>query len=293
MNHPRTYLPPRIAYLLALTVAGCSPPSAAPSPEPPVSAPSPVPPLTRTVQRPAPPTSTPSRSADDIPPDRQDNPHDTWDTPEDRRFAEFLREKSGGMIRQSAVGLSEAGKLRVQLSESVDPDDTLPLTRSILAGAKRDFSGKPFTLFINDPNGGLILKARVDEGGSVHYGLPGGGDLAAAEAPGRSDGSTGAADALARGGVTERDRRFASWAEEHGRAYLRYVQADLERHGRLWFGVTRDVKPEDVKDLTRSLLEGASKEFPGQALTATVFDPEGERIGRARRSRGGEVEWEQ
>ena len=29
-------------------------------------------------------------------------------------------------------------------------------------------------------------------------------------------------------------------------SYLRYVEADLERNGRLWFGVTPDVKPADV-----------------------------------------------
>ena len=92
--------------------------------------------------------------------------------------------------------------------------------------------------------------------------------------------------------MTEADRRFAAWAEEHGRAYLRYVQADLERHGRLWFGVTRDVKPADVPQLTQSLLEGAQKEFPRRDLVATVFDPEGERIGKAHLGTDGRVRWE-
>ncbi len=97
---------------------------------------------------------------------------------------------------------------------------------------------------------------------------------------------------LTRGGSTQADRNFAEWAEEHGKTYLRYVQADLERHGRLWFGVTRETKPADVPDLTRSLLEGASKEFPRRELTATVFDPEGERIRRARLSADGRLQWE-
>ena len=71
---------------------------------------------------------------------------------------------------------------------------------------------------------------------------------------------------------------------------LRYVEADLERHGRLWFGITREVKPADVRPLTQSLLEGARKEFPSGDLVATVFDPDGERIGRAHlgRRRAGE-----
>ena len=93
-------------------------------------------------------------------------------------------------------------------------------------------------------------------------------------------------------GVTEADRKFAAWAEEHGRAYLSYVQADLERHGRLWFGVTREVKPDDVPQLTKSLLQGAQKEFPHRDLVATVFDPEGERIGKAHLGANGQVRWE-
>jgi len=92
--------------------------------------------------------------------------------------------------------------------------------------------------------------------------------------------------------VTEEDRKFALWAEEHGNSYLRYVEADLEKHGRLWFGVTREVKPADVPELTRSLLEGARKEFPRGDLVATVFDPEGERIGRAQLAADGKVRWE-
>jgi hypothetical protein len=92
--------------------------------------------------------------------------------------------------------------------------------------------------------------------------------------------------------VTERDQAFAAWAEAHGKSMLRYVEADLERHGRLWFGVTRDVKPEEVRPLTKSLLEGARKEFPKGELVATVFDPDGERIGRARLDRNGDVHWE-
>jgi hypothetical protein len=56
--------------------------------------------------------------------------------------------------------------------------------------------------------------------------------------------------------------------------------------------VTRDVKPADVPDLTRSLLQGARKEFPRRDLVATVFDPEGERIGRARLGSDGEIRWE-
>ena len=92
--------------------------------------------------------------------------------------------------------------------------------------------------------------------------------------------------------MTERDQAFAAWAETHGKSMLRYVEADLERHGRLWFGVTRDVKPEEVRPLTTSLLKGVRKEFP-KGIVATVFDPDGERIGRADLERDGDVRWEQ
>jgi hypothetical protein len=92
-------------------------------------------------------------------------------------------------------------------------------------------------------------------------------------------------------GTTERDRRFAGWALQKASRYLRYVQADLERRGRLWFGVTREVRPDDVAELTKSLLEGAQQEFPRRELTATVFDPDGGRIGRATLAPGGRVHW--
>ena len=62
------------------------------------------------------------------------------------RFAEFLREKSDGMVRQAAVGVEREGKLRIQVDRSVSPEETLPLTKSILTGARKDFPGKAFTL---------------------------------------------------------------------------------------------------------------------------------------------------
>ena len=47
-----------------------------------------------------------------------------------------------------------------------------------------------------------------------------------------------------------------------------------------------------ILNLTRALLQGASKEFPRRTLVATAFDPYGERIGGARLESGGEVRWE-
>jgi len=198
------------------------------------------------------------------------------------------------MLRQAAVGLERRGELRIELDQSVAPEDTLDLTKSIMAGARRDFPDRPITLSVYDPGGSPILKAHYRPGEGVQYQVAHEGATAPRRDGGQApekDRST-PADPLARGGVTEADRKFASWAEDHGRAYLRYVEADLEKHGRLWFGVTRDVKPADVPELTRSLLEGAQKEFPRRDLVATVFDPEGERIGKAHLGSDGRVRWD-
>jgi len=78
---------------------------------------------------------------------------------------------------------------------------------------------------------------------------------------------------------------------DKGRDLLRYVEADLDRHGRLWFGVTDKVAPDEVRVLTQSLLEGARTEFPRRELTATVFDPQGEKIGTATLGADGQARW--
>jgi len=267
----------RLVFASFMALSGCLPAADAPVTPPPVS-------------------TTPAGSPTPSPRESTStgNAEVSWDTERDRTFAEFLRDKSGGMVRKAAVGLERRGVLRIELDSSVAPEDTLDLTKSIMAGARRDFADRPFTLSVYDPKGEPILKAHYRPDHGVQY------QLAEADAaPSRHDGERadgpdrGApADPLTRSGVTEADRKFASWAEEHGRAYLRYVEADLEKHGRLWFGVTRDVKPADVPELTKSLLEGAQKEFPRRDLVATVFDPEGERIGKAHLGADGRVRWE-
>lgn len=289
MIHRHLRLPASTLCATVLVLAGCQPPVAEPDTAPVVQ---------HTVTRPAPASPPGPRPGPDvIPSDRQDNPRYSYDTEKDRQFADFLRDKSGGMVRQAAVGIEREGKLRVQVDRSVSPDDTLPLTRSILAGARKDFPGKAFTLSVYDPQGEPILRAHYDSERGVRYQVvhDDGSGESRRESPAaepRTSGSAAPSDPLTRAGRSESDRTFASWAEEHGRPYLRYVQADLERHGRLWFGVTREVRPADVPDLTRSLLEGAHKAFPRKEIVATVFDPEGERIGRAHLGTDGKVRWE-
>jgi len=264
-----------------ITIPGCMPTQteteSVPVPSPPV--------ITRTVQK---PPAADARA-----------PEISWDTERDRTFAEFLRDKSGGMVRQAAVGIERRGELRLELDQSVAPEDTLELTKSIMAGARRDFPDRPIALSVYDPGGAPILKARYRPGHGVQYQIAHDDSAPPRRDKDRENGraaeenrGAAAADPLSRSGVTAADRKFAAWAEEHGRAYLRYVEADLEKHGRLWFGVTRDVKPADVPELTRSLLEGAQKQFPRRDLVATVFDPEGERIGKAQLGADGRVRWE-
>lgn len=211
-------------------------------------------------------------------------------TERDRRFGEFVAQTAGDMVQKLAVGLERSGTLRVQLGKSTSPEDTLPLTKSLMAGARKDFPDKAITLSVFDPEGEPILKAyyRPDQG--VRYEIVG-NTADAGNSKSKSAGETPAAVGVDESGTTQKDRRFAEWAKDKGRPFLRYVQADLERNGRLWFGITRDVLPKDVPDLTKSLLQGARTEFPRKELTATVFDPEGERIGRARLDLNGKVSW--
>ncbi|GAC1447586.1 MAG: hypothetical protein NVSMB9_29930 [Isosphaeraceae bacterium] len=227
-------------------------------------------------------------------------PELSWDTERDGRFARFLEEKSAGLVKKAAVGIERRGTLKIEITRAVTPEETLPLTRSLMEGARKDFPDKRIILSLYDPEGAPILKARFRPGQGVDYKI-------AHDEGTKGDASTGTTttaenahtntnaghdDLLTRGGVTERDRKFALWAEEHGKDLLRYVEADLERHGRLWFGVTHKVKPAEVKPLAQSLLQGARKEFPRGELVATVFDPDGQRIGRAHFDREGAVHWE-
>lgn len=282
----------RVGCVLLLLIAGCTPPPAADH-DTTATTPSPTTsdrPSTRADSRDSSPRETTAAG-------REGRTNISWDTDRDRVFAEFLRDKAGSMLRDAAVGIERRGVLRVRLDESVNPDDTLDLTKSLMAGARKDFPDRPIRLELKDPKGDPILNARYQPGQGIQYDLagePGGGtEISETRGSGTADSRTDAdSGPLARSGRTRKDREFAAWAEDHGRAYLRYVQADLERNGRLWFGVTGEVKPRDVPDLTRSLLSGASKEFPGREIVATVFDPDGEKIGRARLGKGDRIDWE-
>jgi hypothetical protein len=208
------------------------------------------------------------------------------DTPHDLRFAEFVRKTAGEYVTEVAVGIERSGRMQVVLARQTAPEDTLPLTKGLVTGARKDFPDQPFTLVIFDPSKTPILKARFDPGQGVQYQVV--QDAAGADEP-----ASRVAGPVVNRAATDSDRRFADWAMNRGRDFLRYVEADLERHGRIWFGVTREVQPADVPKLTTSLLEGASTEFPRQELTATVFDPEGEKIGTATLGADGKVRWSQ
>jgi hypothetical protein len=271
-----TFQRPFLALALAFA-SGCSGPVAGPSPG--TAAPAPG-----EARRPSATAPTGNDSAG--------RPDVSFDTERDERFARFLQDNSGGLIKKAAVGIEDKGQLRVEISRAVEPDDTLTLTKSLMAGARKDFPDRPITLSLYDPDGAPILKARYRPGEGVHYQIAHGGNDDPRREPENTPRPSSGVDPIERGGVTAKDRAFAAWAEEHGRGLLRYVEADLERHGRLWFGVSRDVKPAEVRPVTRALLEGARKEFPRGEIVATVFDPDGERIGKAHLGRDGDVRWE-
>lgn len=206
------------------------------------------------------------------------------ETEGDRRFAEFVRDNSAGLVSDVAVTIERSARMQVVLTDLTAPEDTLPLTKGLMDGARKDFPDRPFTLTVFDPSKAPILKARFDPGQGVSYQLV--QDAAAADAP-----AAPATGPIANRSATEKDRRFADWAMDKGRDYLRYVEADLDRNGRLWFGITSKIEPDEVPELTKSLLEGARAEFPRRELTATVFDPEGEKIGKASLDADGQVNW--
>jgi hypothetical protein len=267
------------AWAILVAVVGCGPEA----PPPPV-----------VVEQP-PPLPAQRRPRAEPPARRGPSTDISYDTDKDRRFAEFVREKAGGMVKAVAVGLERKHTFRVELGDEASPEDTLPLTKSLMKGATKDFPDQPITLAVYDPSGAPILKAHYRPGHDIRYEV--------AHAEGRTRPKAGPSDEEFReapaappakvhlGGATETDRRFAEWAMKTAPDYLRYVEPDLDRHGRLWLGITREVKPEDVKPLTKSLLEGARTEFPRKELAATVFDPDGERIGKATLDARGELVW--
>ena len=163
-----------------------------------------------------------------------------------------------------------------------------------MAGARKDFPDRPITLAVFDPAGEPILKARYRPGQGVQYQIA--HETPADAAPRRATPAARPAPAAGRPPVPVGRDRGRPQVRRLGRG-ARQGLSPLRRgrprtHGRLWFGVTREVKPADVPELTRSLLEGARKEFPRGELVATVFDPEGERIGKAHLAADGKVRWE-
>ncbi len=268
---------------LVFTLAGCGPATMEP---PPRALPSP------TTQSPPPRVALPPASGgSDV--RGAASVQVSGETERDLRFGEFVKKTAGGMLKAVAVGLERKNVLQVELSEATAPEDTLPLTKGLLSGARKDFPGQPITVSVYDPSGEPILKALYEPEEGVRYEVAQSKDsprrtASTARASGDASKATRSAP---RGGLSDKDRQFADWAMNKGGDYLRYVEADLERKGRLWFGITRAVKPDDVPALTKSLLEGARTEFPSRQLTATVFDPEGERIGNATLSRDGDIKW--
>lgn len=114
---------------------GCTGPAADSTSTPPVKAPI-------EVRRPATPSPTPRVNTSAAQADAG-RPEVSSDTERDAKFARFLQEHASGMIKKAAVGIEKKGELKVEISREVEPDDTLPLTKSLMAGARKDFPTGP------------------------------------------------------------------------------------------------------------------------------------------------------
>ena len=55
------------------------------------------------------------------------------------------------MIKAVSVSLERKNVLRVEVSEATAPEDTLPLTKSLLSGARKDYPDQPITVAVYDP----------------------------------------------------------------------------------------------------------------------------------------------
>jgi len=119
------------------------------------------------------------------------------------------------MIAAVAVVIERKNQFRVKLSKATAPEDTLPLTKSLLSGARKSFPDQPITLSVYDPSGAPILKAHYRPEEGVRYEV--------VHAKGSSEGADSAADTprsgtatapgtLPRGGLSDKDRKFADWA---------------------------------------------------------------------------------
>ncbi|MEJ7639138.1 MAG: hypothetical protein WKF75_14490 [Singulisphaera sp.] len=248
------------------TLAGCGPATMEP---PPRALPSPA------TQSPPPRVALPPAS-DGVDDRGTSGVEVSGETDRDRRFGEFVKKTAGGMLKAVAVGIERGNELRVELGEATAPEDTLPLTKGLLSGARKDFPGQPITVSVYDPTDEPILKALYEPEEGVRYEVAQSKDSprrkSSSTRPG-GDAST-ATRSAPRGGLSDKDRQFADWAMNKGGDYLRYVEADLERKGRLWFGITRRSSPK-TSGPDQIAARRARTEFPRRELTATVFDPEG------------------
>lgn len=214
----------------------------------------------------------------------------TGDTDQDRAFGKIVELHSEGMIARASIGLERLGLLRLVLDRSASPEQVLGMTRKLLRAARKDYPERPISLALFDPGEEPILKARFRPGHGVRYEVvhrkPGevqpGGEPSTIETPGHDVAS------ISTSGETDKDRIFAAWAAKQGGPRLRYVEANVERNGRLWIGLASDANPAE---LVKMIFDKAQDEFQREDLVAMAFDTEGRPVGKARVVSGGVIDW--
>lgn len=221
---------------------------------------------------------SPGRTGDGADPE-VDPSEFTGETDRDRSFTLRLRRHPSGLIRKADVGLDAQGRLQVVLERRVEPEDALGLCKDLLDGSSRSFPDRKIVLSMLGPANEPILQAYYRPWRGVRYRIiP---DAAATSGAVPSSATPEVSNPLARSGVTEADTKFASSINLHIEILVQNVQADLDRHGRLWFSMPSGVASERVLPLVRHIVDEAHAQFPGREIKVTVFDSAGERIGEA------------
>lgn len=81
-------------------------------------------------------------------------------------------------------------------------------------------------------------------------------------------------------GTTGAGQKFGDWVVQTGKGLVQ--DAYVRDNNKLGVVITRQVKPNEVRDLARSLAQGFHRNFPNQDLTVLMYAPDKKLILTAR-----------
>lgn len=81
-------------------------------------------------------------------------------------------------------------------------------------------------------------------------------------------------------GTTAASQKFGDWVVQTGKGLIQ--DAYVRDNNKLGVVITRQVKPNEVRDLARSLTQGFHKNFPNQDVTVLMYAPDKKLILTAR-----------